>query len=309
MVTAAQAARRRRNGSPIAHLVLDTGQAFSLQYTPEKATTGGHAPVFATIDRPGLPPISVVDKRQLRTVTFMHTVVEVRPGSANSLVSTLQALAGLGRRVRLVGFAPAVTGWFNITDLAVSITQLSPRQQIGQAELTWQLQEASVAPVKIGRAVPPMTEAQAARNQRIIDQFTGIASGLRSTVSSLLNSGSERALSSPTASVDYMINATAGAVGAPQSQRIYRTGPNETLREIAQTQLGDPNRWAEIADLNKDRLTAAQQSGIDSSVYGRGNVGVLPAGLVLLLPAPSFIPAGAPRTGATSGSRARTAAV
>ena len=61
-------------------------------------------------------------------------------------------------------------------------------------------------------------------------------------------------------------------------RRVYTVEQGDTLMDIARRQLGKKSRWAEIYELNRDRL------GEDHDF--------LPAGMQLALPEPSAPPGG-----------------
>lgn len=74
---------------------------------------------------------------------------------------------------------------------------------------------------------------------------------------------------------------------APQQQASYTVGNGDTLWGIAQSQLGDGNRWREIYESNKDTIS---------------NPNVISAGMVLRMPSgakPQSNPAPAPASSAT----------
>lgn len=265
MVTEAQAVRARRLGSSVAHLVSDIGNAYTLVFTPTSIKTGGFAPVFTQVARPGRKPLLVQDSLTLVTSSFTHTVVESPGVDVERAVTNLQRLAQSGRKVRIVGMVPMVRGWFNITNLSVTVQELNEKQRPKIVELAWELQQAAQAKVKIGR---PVT----VRTMRDLEELA------------------------------------ASRGGATAQKHTVRSG--ETLRSIAEDQLGNPDRWTEIADLNKEVIaaavadnpalgdnTAAQPAGPqyggfdpDADSVPRRALAVLPPGMVLTLPAAQLAP-------------------
>ncbi|WP_353647941.1 hypothetical protein ABLG96_13775 [Nakamurella sp. A5-74] len=212
MVTESQALRARRLGSQVAHLVSDLGNAYSLVFTPTSIKTGGFAPVFTQVARPGRKPLLVQDSLTLVTESFTHNIVEAPGVNVERAVTNLQRLAQSGRKVRIVGMNPMVRGWFNITSLSVTVQELNEHQRPKIVELTWELQQAAQARVKIGR---PVT----IRTMRDLEEIATTRGG--------------------------------------STARIHIVRSGESLRSIAEYELGDPDRWTEIADLNKEVIKAS----------------------------------------------------
>lgn len=212
MVTESQALRARRNGSPVGHFVSDLGNTYSLINTPESIKIGGFAPVFTQVTRPGRKPLLLQDSLNLVTGSFTHTIVQADRVDVERAVAGLQRLAQSGRKVRMIGFKPMVRGWFNITGLSVTIQELTEDQRPKIVELTWELQQAAQARVKIGR---PVT----IRTMRDLEEIAATRGG--------------------------------------STARIHIVRSGESLRSIAEYELGDPDRWTEIADLNKEVIKAS----------------------------------------------------
>lgn len=150
----------RRNGSPVAHLLLDDGVAYSLLFTSEGFAVAGVGWTFATIERQGRKPLVRRANRQAMTLTFTHTISEVlNPpagwGSATRVVKDLMGLADSGRKVRLLNVTAGIEsrGWW-YPQLSVSVTARNGSQQIRTAELTWTLTEVIEDRAKIGRPPP-----------------------------------------------------------------------------------------------------------------------------------------------------------
>ena len=249
-----QALRARRGGSPVAHLVAASSpdvwfgdRAYSLVHIPETVQTSGHAPAYGTIDRPGLKPTIQRDAGNLLVVKFKHTIGAI--SDVTGRVNALQKLAASGMKVRMVGFDPAVRGWFHITDLTVDST-LDEDQRIKHAELSWTLTERVAARVKIGRAIPDMRPIE-----DLVDMATSIVRDTASIVQS-----------------DYST---------------YVTKSGDTLWKIATVELGDSSRWTAIADLNKAKLTqsAFDNTGTLGPVANARMVKLKP-GIQLILPKP-----------------------
>ncbi len=272
-----------RNGSPVAFLVHEAGEQFTLVNTPEKAQTGGFAPAFEVVDRPGLKPFAVRDKGTLLNMTFTHTVATASGVDPGVVLKDLQRLAVAGGRVRLVGFDPAVRGWWNVVDLSIQINMLTPIQTVDQADLTWKLQEAIVPPAAIGQSIPPMTAAQLAELYNVLSHRP---SAYQSTPAPGVT---------PQQAYGYGTNPNNGQAANPGfAQNIFTAPPvpaasgqtytvraGDTLYSIAQTQLGDPGRWQEISDLNH---LNARPARTDSGIATYTSNPITP-GMVLQMPA------------------------
>lgn len=160
MATVDEVIAMRRNGSPVATLITEAGVPYSLLFTPEGGTVSGENWVVEQTDRPGREPIVRADRRQAKTLSWKHTIVDVPGATADETVNRLRDLAATGQRVRAANLSYAETvGWWLISDLSVEITARRTDQAIKEAELSWTLLQAENPPAPVSATPPPTAAA------------------------------------------------------------------------------------------------------------------------------------------------------
>ena len=177
--TVIAAAKIRRNGSLVAHLVTETGRAFSLHYTPETADFSGGGNNYASVARQGLTPLVRFQDSKVRQMSFTSVLTPAigvaapgpvkTPKNISTLIGLptatsvrlalhdLMVLADQVQKLRLINVTAGIetAGWWRVTDLTVKITERDTNQQVKSAELNWTLLEANDDRPKIGRPPPP----------------------------------------------------------------------------------------------------------------------------------------------------------
>lgn len=137
-VTVAQAVRV--GGSPVAHMVTRTGTAVSLGYTPAGVQITPAAPVYTQVERQGLAPLILAEKRRPAKLSFSHQLVNPRGGSIDPQIHALTHLVENSAVVRLIGVSGReAEGWWLIDDMQVTVTRRTIAQQALRADVSWTL--------------------------------------------------------------------------------------------------------------------------------------------------------------------------
>ena len=156
--TVVTAAKSRVGGSLVAHLVDETGLAYSLHYTPETADISGGGNNYASVARQGLTPLVRYQDSKVRQLTFTSVLGPRIVGTtANTALHDLMRVADRVQKLRLVNVTAGIeaVGWWRVTDLTVKITERDVNQQVKTCELNWTLLQANDDRPKIGRPPPP----------------------------------------------------------------------------------------------------------------------------------------------------------
>ena len=237
--TVLTAAKIRRNGSLVAHLVTETGRAFSLHYTPETADFTGGGNNYASVARQGLTPLVRFQDSKVRQMSFTTVLTPAigvaapgpkTPKNSSTLIGLptatsvrlalhdLMVLADQVQKLRLINVTAGIetAGWWRVTDLTVKITERDTNQQVKSAELNWTLLEANDDRPKIGRPPPPPPPPK--RKPK-----------------------AKRKPGAPT----------------PHFQADYTVKKGDSLWSIAARLLGNGTRWKEIYEANVKRLHLA----------------------------------------------------
>lgn len=104
-----------------AYLLSETGVRVEFHRTPPGSSADGDTATFATIERPGMLPLSRRSSATLRTITISPQVGDDNPEtSCEATLAALRALAGSGQRVQLV-WGRLERGWWNITAMPITV--------------------------------------------------------------------------------------------------------------------------------------------------------------------------------------------
>ncbi|MBM9467261.1 LysM peptidoglycan-binding domain-containing protein [Nakamurella leprariae] len=149
-----------RHGSRVAMLTDEQGRLWSLHMTPEGAQLGGIAPIFGEASRQGLQPLIGVQEKQLRTLSFRHTIThrsDVWGDGVSTVLTVLLIVANMGIKLRPLNLSTFEDpgGWWYCTGLDIEITERLPDQQPKRATLSWSFKEAIDERPEIARPAPP----------------------------------------------------------------------------------------------------------------------------------------------------------
>lgn len=209
--TAASTRRVATPPHPKMQFILETGQTLTVPYAPVSVSHDGIAGSHSQTPRYGREPLLSRTGQPLHSIGF--SLVIAYPDPQTSVEPILASLRAVARSKARVRtvLGPSEQGWFRVTNFTFE----SMMRQTGTNAIT--------------RAVASMTLTRASDAQLRVSPLTGGA----------------KTPPKPTTA------AGRGGGGAATATRRHTVRSGDTLFKIAQTHLGDGNKWKSIADANK----------------------------------------------------------